>query len=159
MKWIEHGYHLLWTVEAVPRREKEKSSSASEHRELDSNTVAEMTKENTVTMMPPGEKPWVVSPLGVVPKRGTIKFRLTVSMRYVNRYLDKGALKLEGLKDLADLAVRGDYAVSFDLLSGYYHVGLHPRSRTLSGSSGKGDIMCIIASPSDCRHHLGYSPR
>ncbi len=40
-----------------------------------------------VTMLPPGEKPWVVSPLRVVPKKGTGKFRLTVNMRYVNGHV------------------------------------------------------------------------
>jgi hypothetical protein len=138
MQWIEHGYLLMWTVEAPPRREKENSSSASEHREFISNAVAEMTKENAVTMLPPGEKPWVVSPLGVEPKRGTNKFRLTVNMRYVNRYFGKKAFKFEGLKDRADLAERGDYALSYDLLSGYYHVGLHPRSRTFVGFKWEG---------------------
>jgi len=31
------------------------------------------------------------------------------------------------------LAERGDHAVSYDLMSGYYHVGLHPRSWTFVG--------------------------
>ncbi len=69
----------------------------------------------------------------MVPKRGTDKFRLTVNMRYVNKHLGKKAFKFEGLKDLADLAERGDYAVSFDLMSGYYHVGLFQASRTYVG--------------------------
>ena len=75
----------------------------------------------------------MVSPLGVVPKRGTDKFRLTVNMRYVTKHLGKKAFKFEGLKDLADLAERGDYAVSYDLMSGYYHVGLFQASRTYVG--------------------------
>ena len=125
-------------MEAPPRREKENFFSASEHREFVSNAVAEMTKENAVTLLPPGEKLWVVSLLGVVPERGINKFRLTVNMRYVNRYLGKKVFKFEGLKDLADLAGRGDYAVSYDLLSGYYHLGLHPRSRTFVGFKWEG---------------------
>jgi hypothetical protein len=92
-----------------------------------------MTAEGVVTRLPPGEKPMVVSPLGVVPKRGKNKFRLTVIMRYVNRHLGKKVFKFEELKDLADLTERGDHAVSYDLMSGYYHVGLHPRSRTFVG--------------------------
>ncbi len=74
--------------------------------------------------MPPGEKPLVVSPLGVVPKRGIDKFRLDVNLRYVNKHLGKKTFKYERLKDLADMAERKDYAVSYDLMSGYYHVGL-----------------------------------
>ena len=66
----------------------------------------------------------MVSPLGVVPKTETGKFRLTVNMWPVNRHMRDTAFKLEGLKDMADLTERGDYAVSYDLMSGHYHVGL-----------------------------------
>jgi hypothetical protein len=52
--------------------------------------------------MSSGEKPRVVSPLGLVPKRGTDKFRLNVNMQYVNKHSGKKDFKFEGLKDLAD---------------------------------------------------------
>jgi hypothetical protein len=88
--------------------------------------VAEMVVEEVVMILLPGEKPWVVSPLGVMPKRGANKFRLTVNMTYVDRHLGKKPFKFEGLKDLADSAERWD------------HVGLHPRSRTLVGLKWEG---------------------
>ncbi len=50
----------------------------------------------------------------------------------------KKFFKLEGLKDLSDLAEKGGYAVSYDLMSGYYHVGLHLRSRTFVGFKWEG---------------------
>ncbi len=79
-----------------------------------------MLAENAVTELPPGEKPTVVSPMGVVPKRGTNKFRLTVNMSEVcEPELGKIIFKFEGLKYLADLAERGDHAVSYVLMSGY----------------------------------------
>jgi hypothetical protein len=159
MQWIESGYRLMWATEAPHRREMENSSSASEHHEFVSNAVAEMVAEKAITMLPPGEKPWVVSPLEVVPKKGTDKFRLTFNMKYVNGHLGKKAFKFEGLKDLSDLAERGDHAVSYDLMSGYYHLGLDPRSRILSSSSAEGGIMLITASPLDCQQPLGFSPR
>ncbi len=89
-----------------------------ECRQFVSGAVAEKLAADVVTSLPPGEKPLVVSPLGVVPKRETDKFQLTVNMRYVNKHLRKKALKIEGLKDIADLVERGDYAVSYDLMSG-----------------------------------------
>ena len=118
-----------------------------------------MVAENAITMLPPGEKPWVVSPFGLVPKRGTNNFHLAVNMRYVNNHLGKKAFKFKGLKDLADLAERGDHAVSYDLMSGHYHVVCNRGRGLVSDSSGKAYTMCIIATPSDCCHHLGYSPR
>ncbi len=95
-----------------------------EHNEFVSGAVEEMLGTDAMTLLPPRGKPQVVSPVGVMPKRGTDKHRLTVNMRYVNKHLGKKAFKFEGLNDLADLAERGDYAVSYDLMSGYYHVGL-----------------------------------
>ena len=80
MEWIEHGYALLWTTAAPAAREMRNASTALEHHEFVSGAVAEMLAENAVTRLPPGEKPLVVSPLGVVPKRGTNKFRLTVNI-------------------------------------------------------------------------------
>jgi len=74
----------MWTTEALARKEMENCSTASEHREFVTNAVVEMVAERVVTMMSPGKKPLVVSPLGVLPKKGTNKFRLTVNIRYVN---------------------------------------------------------------------------
>ena len=75
-----------------------------EHQEFVSEAVSETLAKRAMTRLPPGKKPMVVSPLGVVPKRGTNKFRLTINMRYVNRHLGKKVYKFEGQKDLADLA-------------------------------------------------------
>ncbi len=66
----------------------------------------------------------MVNTRGVGPKRETDKFRLTINMRYVNKHLGNEAFKFKGLKYMADLVERGDYAMSYDLMSGYYHVGL-----------------------------------
>jgi hypothetical protein len=54
-------------------------------------------------------------------------------MRYVNNHLVEKKFKFEGLKDIADMAEKGDHAVSYDLTSGYYHVSLHPSSRPYVG--------------------------
>jgi len=84
-----------------------------------------MLSAGAVTLLPPGQKPTVVSPLGVVPKPHTSKFRLTVNLRYVNRRFGKKVFKFEGLRDLSDLSEKGEHAVSYNLVSGYYHVGVH----------------------------------
>jgi hypothetical protein len=118
MQWIEDGYRLLWVVKAPQSIEMRNAPSKLEHLEFVTNTVAEMVAEMAVTMLPPCEKPWVMSPMGVVPKKGTDKFRLSVNMRYVNGHVGKKAFKFEGPKDLSDLAERGDHAVSYDFMSG-----------------------------------------
>ena len=130
MDWIENGYQLLWIVIPPASREMPNAPSARAQHKFVSSVVSEMLAAHAVTLLPPTEKHAMVSPLGVVPKRGTSKFRLTVYIRYVNRHLGKKVFKFEGLRNLVE---RGDHAVSYDLMSGYYHVGLHPRSRTLVG--------------------------
>ena len=138
MEWIEDGYRLMWTVSPPESKEFDNTLTAWEHRAFVSGAVEEMLAAGAVTLLPEGERPWVVSPLGVVPKKGTGKFRLTVNMRYVNRHLGKKRFRMEGLKDLAHLAEKGDHAVSYDLMSGYYHVCLHPESRTFVGFKWEG---------------------
>ena len=96
MNWIEEGYRLLWTVPPPPRMEFANAPSAMEHREFVSGAVAEMLAADVVTLLPPWEKPWVVSPLRVVRKARIGKFRHTVNMRFVNRHLGEKAFKFEG---------------------------------------------------------------
>jgi len=133
MDWIEEGYRMLWAVAASLVKEMANTPSSAEHHDFVSGAVAEMLAGNEVTLLPPDERPSVVSPLMVVRKPRIDKFRLSVNMRYVNRYLGNKAFMFEGLKDLADLSEKGDHAVSYDLMSGYYHVGLHPISKTFVG--------------------------
>jgi hypothetical protein len=159
MQWIEEGYRLLWTVSPPVSREMVNARSAFENREFVSGAVAEMLAAGAVTLLPPGEKPWVVSPLGVVPKAKTGKLRLTVNMRFVNRHLGDKAFKFEGLKDLADLAERGDHAVSYDLMSGYYLVCLLPGSRTYVGFKRGGRYDMYNCLPFGLSLPLGSSRR
>ena len=112
MQWIEDNYRLMWATETLQYKEMESSSSAQLHREFVTSAVAEMVTKKAFTLLPLGEKPWVVSPLRVVPKGETDKFRHTVKMRYVNHHLGQKAFKFEGLIDLADLVEKGDHAVS-----------------------------------------------
>ncbi len=77
---------MLWTVAAPLAKEMANAPSAVEHRDFVSGAVVEILAGNSVTLMPPSEKPCVVSPLGVVRKPRTDKIRLTVNIRYVNRH-------------------------------------------------------------------------
>jgi len=124
---------VLWTPVAPERKAMLNAPSALEHNTFLSRAVAEMLSAGALTLLPLGQKPTMVSPLGVVPKPHTSKYRLTVNLRYVNRHLGKKVFKFEGLRDLAELSERGDHAVSYDLMSGYYHVGVYSVSRAFLG--------------------------
>ncbi len=92
----------------------------------------------------------------MVPKARTGKFRLTVNMRIVNRHPGEKAFKFEGLKDLAE---REDYAVSYDLVSGYYHVGLFQASRTYVGFKWAGKYYVYNCLPLGSRRPIGSFQR
>ena len=89
-----------------------------------------MLEAGAISKLPVGFRPEVVNPLGVVSKGKEEKFRLVINVSYANDHMVTNKFKFEGISDLANLAEKGDYAVSFDLTSRYYHVGLHPRART-----------------------------
>ena len=128
MDWIDNGYRLQWDSNPPEPREMPNSVSATEYEEFVDNALSEMVASGAATRLPQGQRPAVVSPIGVVPKPRSEKMRLIINMRYVNRHLIKKVFKFEGLRDLADIIEKDDYMVSFDLASGYYHVGLHPES-------------------------------
>ncbi len=54
-------------------------------------------------------------------------------MRYVNEHPSKIVLKFEDLIKIADMAEKKDYSISYDLMSGYYHVLLQLISRRFVG--------------------------
>ena len=66
INWIEEGYRMPRGVAAPLAKEMANAPSSAEHRDFVSGAVAEMLAGNAVTLLPPGERPWVVSPLGVV---------------------------------------------------------------------------------------------
>ena len=99
--------------------------------------VEEMLAAGTISIFPEGERHEVVSLLGVIPKGSEGRFRLIINTRYVNEHMVKTQFKFEGPKDLADMAEKWDHVVSFDLTSGYYHVELHPHTRTYTGFEWK----------------------
>ena len=70
MDWIEHGHALLLTMASSQASKMRNGASAMEHQKFISGAVSEMLAEGFVTMLPPGKKPMVVSPSGVVPKCG-----------------------------------------------------------------------------------------
>jgi hypothetical protein len=133
MDWIDNGYRLLWETAAPAAKESLNAPSAFEHKDFVNDAIKEMVESGALTRLPRGQRPTVVSPIGVVTKPHSDKLRLVINMRYVNKHLAKKVFKFEGLADLADMAEKGDYSVSYDLKSAYYHVGLHPITRRFVG--------------------------
>ncbi len=100
MRWIDHGYDLVWDKFPPPARELKNSKSSREHSDFVTKAVDDMIKAGACSVLPPGVLPTVVSPLGVETKAHSTKLRLIVNMRYVNDHLAKRVFKFEGLLGL-----------------------------------------------------------
>ena len=95
------------------------------------DAIKEMVEAGALTRLPRGQRPTVVSPIGVVAKPHSEKFRLVINTSYVNKHLAKKVFKFEGLGDLADIAEKGDHSVSYDLKIGLLSCGSSPYVSTL----------------------------
>ena len=109
-----------------------------EHHEFATKAISEMVKAGAASALPTGVISTVESPHGVVPKPHSEKLRLIVNMRYVNNHLVKRVYKFERLSDIVDMADKGDYSLSYKLMSGYYHVAIHLDYRRFVGFKWKG---------------------
>ena len=74
-------------------------------------------------------------------------FRLIVDLRRVNKCLKTTSFKYEALCDLSSLASPGEHMVSFDLKSGYYHVGIHPAHQQFLCTLLDGELVAFQALP------------
>jgi hypothetical protein len=89
MDWIDNGYRLLWETAAPAAKESSNAPSAFEHKDFVNDAIKEMVESGALTRLPRGQRPTVVSPIGVVTKPHSDKFRLVINMRYVNKHLAK----------------------------------------------------------------------
>jgi hypothetical protein len=66
----------------------------------------------------------LVLPLGVVPKKGTSKFRLIFDARYLNTHLNVPSFKYESLSAAGEFLKPNDFMFTVDLKSGYHHIDM-----------------------------------
>jgi hypothetical protein len=138
MNWIDKGYRQLWETAGPASKESPNAPSAFEHKELVNDTIKEIVEAGGLTRLPRSHRPTVMSPIDVVAKPHSDKFRLAINMRYVNKHLAKMVFAFEGLVNLADIAEKGDHLVSYNLKPACYHMGLIPMSRRFVGIKWKG---------------------
>ena len=79
-----------------------------------------------------------VCPLRVVPKNHSNKLCLIVNMSMSIRTSQRESFKFEGLSNITDMPEKGDFSLSYDLTSGYYHAALHPEFLCFVGFKWKG---------------------
>ena len=89
------------------------------------------------------QQPVICSPLSVVESTSGKK-RLVLDLRYVNEFLWKDKFKYEDIQTAIQMIEKGDYAIIFDLKSGYHHVDIHADYWQYLGFSWKGENGVIV---------------
>ena len=92
MRWIDHGYDLVWDKLPPLARQLKNSKSSRVHSDFVTQAIGDMLEAGAASALPPGVIPTVVSPLGVVTKAHSTKLRLIINMIYVNDHLAKRVL-------------------------------------------------------------------
>lgn len=85
-------------------------------------------------IIPCNSPPTIINPLSVSVNNGGKK-RLILDLRYVNSHIFKFSVKYEGLNVLRNYVNEGGFVISFDLKSGYHHLGIFPEHQKYLGFS------------------------
>ena len=118
---IESGYVLPLKSEPTSYV-RSNHQSASKNSSFVQESISELCATGCVVAVP--VMPHICSPLSVV-ESSSGKKRLVINLRHLNRFLWKQTFKYEDLRVAMLLLERGDYMFSFDLKSGYHHMGGH----------------------------------
>lgn len=147
LAWIAHGYKLEFDPALGEPRDAWFSNHPGAYNHSDFVDEALTTLLQTGAIECRGKKrPKVVSPLGVVPKKGG-KSRLILDLRYVNKHLIDTKFRYETPADLEHILKQGDYLFAFDLRSGYHHVEMHASSIEYLGFEWKGQFYVFTCLP------------
>ncbi|GAQ78090.1 reverse transcriptase [Klebsormidium nitens] len=86
-------------------------------------TDAIRTLKATGTILPVDLPPFLVSPLGVVPKAED-KLRLILDLRFLNKFLQVPKFKYESIRLVSELCLPKDFLFTVDLKAGYHHIDI-----------------------------------
>ena len=128
---IRDGYALPF-VELPPRKKMENHKSAADEKEFVAEQIKELLLTGCVTEVNRADI-HVVSPLGVV--KNSVKKRLILDLRFVNKYLRIPKFKYEDISTARDIFALGDWFFKFDYKSGYHHVDILSNHQKFLGFS------------------------
>jgi hypothetical protein len=121
---ISTGYQLPWANGPPPAPFLQRNHpSAFEYPSFVTEAVQNLVQ--TGAAMPVPFRPFIVSPLGVIPK-ALDKLRLILDLRFVNSFLEVPSFKYESISVVTQLAKPKDLLFSMDLKSGYHHIDVNP---------------------------------
>ena len=124
LSWIVSGLPLFCQNGiAPPSAEFKNHASVFSHAEFVTAAIQDLV--NAGSAIPVATRPYIVAPLGVVPKKGSAKFRLIYDARFVNSYLLVPKFKFEDLGNIGDVLQQNDWIITHDLTKGYHHLDMN----------------------------------
>ena len=127
---IEHGYKIPFKTLPLSDHLKNNKSSL-DHPKFVETAILDLVKCGAVIQST--NKPYVINPLTVA--QNTNKLRLVLDLRHINKRIDLDKIKFEDWKVALQLVKQGDFLFSFDLKSGYHHIGIHKEHQKFLGFS------------------------
>jgi hypothetical protein len=142
---ITLGYALPW-IDGPPDKPAyfKNHASASEHSEFVDQAVQSLISTGTILSI--STRPFVVSPLGVVPKPPD-KIRLILDLRFLNSFIKATNFRYESIRTVSDLCQQGDFLFTVDLKSGYHHIDIHKDFWQLLGFQWRGQYFVFTQLP------------
>lgn len=145
LSWILAGFPLKWADGPPAPVWLANHSSAYEHTGFVDSAIADLVA--TGAAEPVDVQPTCVLPLGVVPKKGTSKYRLIFDARYINEHLVVPSFQYEGLSALPEILQPNDFLFTVDLKSGYHHIDMHPDAWPYLGFEWRGQFFRFVQLP------------
>jgi hypothetical protein len=120
---ITVGYALPW-IDGPPDKPAffQNHASSTEHSDFVDQAVSSLVATGTVLAVT--SRPFLVSPLGMVPKPPD-KYRLILDLRFLNSFLQITKFCYESIREVANPCQQDDLLFTIDLKSGYHHVDIH----------------------------------
>jgi hypothetical protein len=120
---ITVGYPLPW-IDGPPDKPAffQNHASSTEHSDFVDQAVSSLVATGTVLAVT--SRPFLVSPLGVVPKPPD-KYRLILDLKFLNSLLQITKFRYESIREVANLCQQNDLLFTVDLKSGYHHIDIH----------------------------------
>jgi hypothetical protein len=134
LRWLREGARCEWTHGPPPPFHLGTSLTdmSAEESTFFENEVERCVRVGGWEPAPADERTHV-SRVHLVPKKVEAgqprRWRVVVDLRPTNAFCRARSCKYETLKVLSRLARRGDWAFSFDLRDGYFHIAVHPEHR------------------------------
>ena len=139
INWIENGVLLPFTKLPEPSELPNRKFNARQAAFLD-NELKNLVNSGIIKKC--YEKPIVVSPLNVVPKKGKNQWRLIIDLRKVNSCIDAPKFSNEKINVISSLVHENDLFVTLDLKNGFYHVPVAQKHQTYLGFQWKKQYYC-----------------